>query len=142
MLYTHLTKTNEPSITGYKIAVKLNGSYYSPATMMKYQIGEVEKPQPEDIRSYENLFVNVTNNVNTGAYDPNMVNRTSVFKELVDAQREFARLQVLLKDDVKDNLVILTMKISKTSGDFIYEGIIDQVSIVYAGNYISSFAEI
>ena len=140
MYYTNLTRTSKSSITGYKIAVKLNDNYYSPATMMQYQVGEVEKPQPGDIYSYENLFQNITNNSNPN-YDPNMVNRTSVFEQLTDAQREQTKLKALLEDDLKDNLVILNMKISKTSGSHIYTGKIDGVSTIYTGNYISSFEE-
>ena len=41
---TIIGKSKVKTATGYKVAIKTNGKYYSPYTLIEYKIGKVEKP--------------------------------------------------------------------------------------------------
>ena len=124
-MYTHLTESTETQITGYKIAIKIDGNYYSPATYMQYSVGELgdlDIPRIETAKSYGNIFDIGCLIPNSLQFEPNMVKRTSVFENQDEAERTLNLWKRFLDDDVKDNMVLLTMVIKKTSSSKIYEG--------------------
>jgi len=123
---------NLKEFTGYKVALKINGKYYSPVTGMEYTLGKI-KP-PETIRKNYTVegFANVLQNTNP-AHERRMVGNTAVFINKKNAKNFRKNLRFWYNDA---RSVILKMTLQNIMFDGIYE--FDKVRI---GSTIKSFKE-
>jgi len=129
---------NLKEFTGYKVALKINGKYYSPVTGMEYTLGKI-KP-PKRIRKnfiVEGWFVNVLQK-KEHAHKKEMVGNTAVFINKKDAKNFRKDLKFwglgFPGDDI--NLVILKMTLQNIVFDGMYG--FDKVRI---GSTIKSMKE-
>ena len=70
----------EEKFIGYKVAIKRNNEYYSPAMGNKYKVGQVET-----VMKQQRLSQYFIEDILMESFSPGMVGRTSVFKYLNDA---------------------------------------------------------
>lgn len=134
--------------TGYKVAVKRNGKYYSPITGIEYKPGLVKNPgilKDVDV-GFE--FVNVTNPYNP-FYNEDYIGMTAVFSSkeaakylydiLCEPDRQIGELS-------EGELVFLKMTVQKTETKNCWSGrytvVPRSVNEVYIGPKIRSCKEI
>jgi hypothetical protein len=133
--------TDKTQFTGYKIAAKRDGKYYSIATGIEYKIGlvEVPKSQKKIITDWGNIL-----NPYNQFYLSNYIGMTAVFEDLCEAK---TALKSLHSNELLSGyeLVILKMTIQKTKTKNCYEGYWNfnfPPSTVYIGPKIRSMKEL
>lgn len=92
--------------TGYKVAIRIDGKYYSPVTGIEYKIGPVEIPEKIEMLCYD--FVDVLRK-DYPAYQENMVGRTCVLTDY-DSALKFSK-EIIVHNE--GSVVILKMCVSK-----------------------------
>lgn len=123
------TPLKRKQFTGYKVAVKKNGKYYSPAMGFEYKVGKVPKIRKQKrIGNYFNDCI--LNKSELSPFKENMVGRTSVF-----VIKDCRKIRIL-KKGIKDN-VILKITIKKD----LLKGFYDGCSVI-AGKEITKITEI
>jgi hypothetical protein len=123
---TIISKSKRKSFTGYKVALKINGKYYSPATGVEYVVGDVPIPERIIEEYRDDCFVNVIN-PSSYCHRPGYMGHTAVFIRVVD--------KIMVSR--RSNAVLLKMKIS---GNMLNCEFREEDTI--AGTHIDSFKEI
>ena len=147
MLYKSLKEISAKEITGYKVAIKLESNYYSVATMMKYEVGEISYPATDFYGgyhapyTYENVMLNVTSPLSL-LHDVKMRGRTSVFATQEEAQTQLNLWKRLVPEDLQSNFVLLEMTLKKTNDKNLCEGYYSENIKIYAGPYITKIIEL
>ena len=132
--------TDKTQFTGYKIAIKRNGKYYSPITGIEYKPGKVTPAKK--LKKVGFNFCNVTDPRNKH-HIPSYEGMTAIFK---DPEKNylwftFSARQNSLKPLEKGTIVILKMTIQKTKTKNCWIGFYANDS-VYIGPKIRSIKEI
>lgn len=126
-------------VTGYKVAVKENGKYYSPATGVMYETGrvpkcpELTKDLLKRLKKRNNYFrflyiIPINGNFHNSKFNGN----TALFKSRDTADRLKRDMQRL---NVNCEIVVLMMNMSCTMQGIYY-------GEVYIGNVILSIEEV
>jgi hypothetical protein len=99
------------TVKGYKVAVKHNGKYYSPATGIQYKVGPVKIPTRKGKRatSYFNEILKPTSDSHISRY----AGFTAIFTDLFDASRLRVNMQEHFEDDeLSNSIIVLEMILS------------------------------
>lgn len=121
-------KCDEEEVTGYKVAVKIDDKYFSPATGLEYKVGPI--PLQFKYQKHVADFVNVLDE-NNECYNTNMTGRTCVFRDLESAKHKQNKWYSFYE------LIILKMTISNDLLSGYYS-----TSEVYGGKNIVSMEEL
>ena len=138
-----IEKTKRKSFTGYKVAYKKRGKYYSPSTGLLYVPGKVpEIKKVEKIAEKLNLFKNVFEGEGGHFYNRLMEGRTSVFESSEDAElllnaitstyNKFCILEMKLSGDVYSGKFLVPMGSMFQTKD----------TNIFSGTHIDSIKEI
>lgn len=127
----------EKSFTGYKVAIKRDGKYYSPAMGVEYKEGEdVIIPEKQKGLSF---YVNDILNPEQPYYNDKMTGRTAVFLDEKTATSYRDRMESELsdyKDEVELCVIKITLSKELMSGYAIFAG------EVVAGKHIDKIEEV
>jgi len=129
---------DKTQFTGYKVACKRRGKYYSPATGIEYKPGKIKIPLCTGKNKLCDTFREVLCE-STGCYKEHYKGLTAVFVNLCDAKTRQAYWRRSMKSGYE--MVILKMTIQKTKDKNCYVGDY-QSALVYIGSRIRSFKEI
>ena len=130
---TLISKISPSKFIGYKVAIKINDKYYSPAMGFMYEVGKV--PIIIEQKRLSHFF---KENILEGScsYKYNMVGRTSILINKKDAIRLLEDIESKINLSKPYSVVILKMEISDSLMCGNYEG-----CDVVAGRKIESFKE-
>lgn len=120
-------------VSGYKVAYKIYGKYYSPATGIEYKTGLVTIPEKQE-RFGIDYFVGGILNPEYYVYEYNMVGRTCVF---IDYKSALELLGILRNYSRNTNISVCILHMSISNDIMVgnYSG------IVMGGRKINSFRE-
>lgn len=137
-----IKKTRRKSFTGYKIAFKKDGKYYSPATGIEYKIGDVPHcPRLKPLAVKLGIFDEDLLNSRYHLYEPGMQGKTSVLKYRAQA----VKLQRACQKN--SNVIGLFCLLIMTVSGEIWEGEFsfsykDLDRPIFAGTHIDSMEEV
>jgi len=110
---------NLKEFTGYKVALKINGKYYSPVTGMEYTLGKIKPPKT----IYKNYtvegFADVLENTDP-AHERRMIGNIAVFVYEKDA--EHFRKHLMFWHLTTKPVIILKMTLQNVifKGEYLY----------------------
>jgi len=123
---TIISKSKRKSFTGYKVALKIDGKYYSPATGVEYVVGDVPIPDCINEEYRDDWFDDVLN-PEEYSHKVEYKGHTAVFKKKIITE-------------VVSDLSIAALLKMKISGDMLN---CEYANLkVIAGSRIDSFKEV
>ncbi len=120
----------QKQFVGYKVAVHVDGKFYSPATGIEYKIGKVEIPNEINMKYATGAFEDNLLCPRRPYFNTNMIGRTAAFEYIGDARGLF---NDILPMDMTDDLKIIQITLSRSLMKGNYDG-----ENVVAGKYIES----